>query len=146
MTTIRHFFSRNHKSRRLTKICPGPCRAKDQARCITRIMMYIAAAASLAGKKSADPFGVSRRVRLFPPQSPPPDPKSHPSGRRWFNEFSRCQNLPFPARGRGLSLFLINKHPLPHPTGGEPDTMPPPTHTHTQSLSKTMQNALCLQT
>merc|ERR1712032_1445367 len=46
------FCSRNHQPRRLTKIYRGSCRTKAQSRCITQIMMYIAAAASSVGTKN----------------------------------------------------------------------------------------------
>ena len=87
-------------------------------------------------KKSPHPIGVSRRVRLFPPI--PPNQIQNPTNPLGVGGLTICitavKNPPSPARGRGLSLLLINKHPLPRPTGGEPDTMPPPvpptTHTH----------------
>ena len=47
---------------------------------------------------------------------------------------------PSPARGRGLSLLLINIHSLPHPTGDKPGSCQhPPRH----PCQKTMQSAHC---
>ena len=98
------FCSRNHQPRRLTKIYRGPCRTKAQSRCITQIMMYIAAAASSVGTKIPPPHRGLQAREIVPPNPPQPDPKSHqPSGRRWFNDlYDCCQKPSFPCSGEGV--------------------------------------------